>query len=233
MSEFRRNWWLGLVAIALGIFLLLGNLGIADLNAGELVFKYWPLLLVILGVRALQQKKGSAYLSGGILIALGFLLLGKKLGFIQFDYALLWKAFWPVIFILLGISFLRGPKWQEKSNWAFMGGLDRTSYPWRLESRNYWAFMGGITLDLRQAQIEPGNYFLNCTAVMGGIDIIVPEDLTVLCQGTAILGGIDFLGKSNGGIFVSDTAEQGHQDSDRVVKIFALAAMGGVVVKVK
>ena len=158
MSEFRRNWWLGLVVIALGIFLLLGNLGIADLNAGELVFKYWPLLLVILGVRALQQKKGSAYLSGGILIALGFLLLGKKLGFIQFDYALLWKAFWPVIFILLGISFLRGPKWQEKSNWAFMGDLMH-QLPVEAGKPELLGFMGGITLDLRQAQIELGNYF--------------------------------------------------------------------------
>ncbi len=233
MNKYRNNWWLGLVVIILGMIILLDNMGIADVNSGELIRKYWPLILVIIGIRVLQRKNGGAYLSGGILIILGFLLLGEKLDLIDFNYRLLWKAFWPIVLILLGISFLRGPKWQEKSNWAFMGALDRSRHSWKLENGNYWAIMGGVTLDLRQAQVEPGEYFLNCTAVMGGIDIIVPENLTVICRGTAILGGIDFLGRSNGGIFVSETAEQGRQDAERVIRIFALAAMGGVDVKGK
>lgn len=233
MNESRNNWWLGLVVIALGVLILLGNLGIAEISVRGLIRNYWPLVLVILGLRFLQQKNGSGYLSGGIIILLGLLLQGKKLGLLDFDVSLLWKAFWPAILILLGISILTGPKWQEKSNWAIMGGIDRTRHPWKLENGNYLAFMGGITLDLRQAEIERKEYFLNCTALMGGIDIIVPEDLTVVCRGTAILGGIDFLGKSNGGIFATDEGRQGGHDSGRVVNISALAVLGGVDVKVK
>jgi len=70
--------------------------------------------------------------------------------------------------------------------------------------------------------------------VMGGIEIIVPPDLKVICDGTAILGGIEFLGEGSGGIIGSSSSSQeGREDGGAVVKIYGRAFMGGIEVTVK
>lgn len=230
----RGNWWLGLIIVILGIILLLNNFNITQINLWPIIKDYWPLLLVFWGINIFWGKKeGSYYLSGGILLAFGLLLFCRNLGILDFNISLLWNAFWPLVLILLGISFIRGPKFQGKSNLAFMGGLEKTKTPWKLESGNYWALMGGIDLDLRQAEIDKGEYYLNCTAVMGGIDIIVPDDLSVFCEGTVILGGLNFLGKENGGIFASVTGEQASGNDETVIRIYGRSLMGGIEVKAK
>ena len=66
---------------------------------------------------------------------------------------------------------------------------------------------------------------------MGGVDIIVPPDLPVVCEGTSILGGVELLGKSNGGILANLRAEQGDIKGPKLLRINSLAIMGGVEVK--
>lgn len=231
----RDNWWLGLLIIIVGVIILLNNFGIAQIDIVWYISIYWPVILLLWGVNMFRGgKNGGRLVSAGIVTALGLLLLSRNLNLIDFNISLLWKAFWPVILILLGISFVRGPKSQEgKNNWAIMGELDRTKNTWKLESGNYLAFMGGINLDLRKAEIEEGEYFLSCTAFMGGIDITVPTNLSVTCEGTAVLGGVNFLGKDNGGIFVTVAESQGAVDAAVVIKIYGRAMMGGIDVKVR
>jgi predicted membrane protein len=230
----RGNWWLGLVIIIVGVFILLNNFEITQIDIGWYMRVYWPVLLLLWGISMLRDgKDGGRLVSAGIIIALGLLLLSRNLNFIDFNISILWKAFWPVILILLGISFVRGPKSQGKNNWALMGGLDRTKNAWRLESGNYYAFMGGINLDLRKAEIEDGEYTLICNAFMGGIDITVPTGLSVICEGTVILGGMNFLGKDNGGIFVTVAESQGPKDAAKVIRIYGRAMMGGIDVKAR
>ena len=54
------------------VLILLGNLGITDISAGELIRNYWPFLLIILDYDPAEKRVG--YLLGGILLILGFLL---------------------------------------------------------------------------------------------------------------------------------------------------------------
>lgn len=229
----NRQWVLGGILIGFGILLLLKNFGITDIGIGYVISKYWPVLLVLLGLDFVFKKRGKVELITGLfLIILGALLLGEKHGLYKLDLSMLWKIFWPLVIILLGISFLRGPKPIGKSNFAFMGGFERKKEKWVLEDGSYWAVMGGIELDLRKAVIEDREYQINCNAIMGGIDIVVPTDITVICEGTAILGGVDLLGEGTGGIVSSLKAEQ-IKEGNKAVKIYCRAIMGGVEVKVK
>lgn len=232
----RGNWWIGVLIILLGVGFLLSNFDLLDINMSNIVRTYWPVILLLGGISILQGgRETSNYLSGLIVIALGLLFLGRNTGVLDFSMRNFWQFFWPVILILVGLSFLRGPQARGRSNFAVMGAVERTEEGWELENGSYWAFMGGVDLDLRRALIKDGEYYLNCNAVMGGIDIIVPPGLAVNCEGTVVLGGVEFLGKSNGGIIATITARQPGSEGDggAVVNIYGRAFMGGIEVTVK
>ncbi len=53
------------------------------------------------------------------------------------------------------------------------------------------AIMGGVELDLRQARFAERTATISAFAVMGGISIIVPEDIEVDVSGFACMGGFD------------------------------------------
>jgi hypothetical protein len=61
---------------------------------------------------------------------------------------------------------------------------------WRLAPKaTVLAVMGGVELDLRRAEIESAEVELTCIAVMGGIEIVVPEGVDVDLTGFAVMGG--------------------------------------------
>jgi Domain of unknown function (DUF1707)/Cell wall-active antibiotics response 4TMS YvqF len=71
---------------------------------------------------------------------------------------------------------------------SVMGGFSRKgswTVPRRLAAISV---MGGGTLDLRQARYADGEATINALAIMGGIDITVPEDAEVRVHGIGILG---------------------------------------------
>ncbi|WP_433179537.1 DUF1707 SHOCT-like domain-containing protein [Actinoallomurus sp. CA-150999] len=53
------------------------------------------------------------------------------------------------------------------------------------------AFWGGGQLDLREARFESRQVTIRAFAVMGGMEIIVPEDAEVHVNGIGIMGGFD------------------------------------------
>ncbi|MFD5868426.1 DUF1707 domain-containing protein [Corynebacterium sp. NPDC060344] len=85
------------------------------------------------------------------------------------------------------------------------------------------ALMGGVELDLRRARFEAPETEIVAIAVMGGIQIIVPEDIRLTVQGTGLMGGF---GSSDS----RDVVISGHDlppDAPRV-RVTGLALMGGV-----
>jgi hypothetical protein len=103
---------------------------------------------------------------------------------------------------------------------SVMGGFSRRgawTVPRRLAAISV---MGGGTLDLRQARFTDGEATINVLAIMGGIDITVPEDAEVRVHGAGILGG--FGGRRASG--------PGRSGAPRIV-INGLGIMGGVSVK--
>ena len=47
--------------------------------------------------------------------------------------------------------------------------------------------MGGIDIDLREVEFTAPQLTIRCAAIMGGIDITVPPDVTVEVNGLAVM----------------------------------------------
>lgn len=242
--------FLGFLVIVVGFILFLNNFGLADVDLGHLIGTYWPLVLILWGIGQLtapfreSSKHGvngrklstADLMSGLVLVTIGSLLILRNIGAYSADLSFLWKLFWPVIIILVGISLLRGSNHHNikgKNHVAIMGGIELgKTATWNLKSESYWAIMGGIELDLTKAMIPEGETVLDLTAVMGGVKVIVPADLAVYCEGSALLGGIDFLGEGSGGLISNKTMSSGvNEDKKTIVRIYVRAFMGGAEIK--
>ena len=71
---------------------------------------------------------------------------------------------------------------------AVFGGVERGG-PWAVPRRlKVVAVCGGAVLDLREARFLPGVTEIHVRAVLGGVQIFVPPDLSVEMSGSAILG---------------------------------------------
>lgn len=84
------------------------------------------------------------------------------------------------------------------------------------------AFWGGVSIDLRRARFTTDTLEISATAVMGGIEIVLPSDVEVDIRGVGIMGGFD-----------RRAAGPGSRASGPRVVITGVALMGGVSVERK
>ena len=232
MGKSNRRYMVGLIIIAFGVIGLLNNFGVTAISFGYLISLLWPLLLVGAGITLITNRNLSSLITGAILLCLGLTFLGRNAGVFDIDMTNFWQIFWPVIIILIGINVLVKSDHNRGRNIAIMGAVDRTKEPWDLKSAEYTAIMGGIDLDIRQANFIEREVTLNLTAIMGGINLIVPEDIAITCQGTAILGGVDLLGKGSGGIVGSTNIISGDlQNAAKILNLNCTCILGGIEIK--
>ncbi|MFE2329321.1 DUF1707 domain-containing protein [Streptomyces sp. NPDC059385] len=105
---------------------------------------------------------------------------------------------------------------------AIMSGFQRKGR-WTVPARfDAVAFWGGGELDLREADFAQREVVINCVAVMGGIQVIVPPGVAVDVRGIGIMGGFD----------QRHSGERADPDAPRVV-VTGFAFWGGVDVRVK
>jgi hypothetical protein len=74
---------------------------------------------------------------------------------------------------------------------GIMGGFERKGTWVVPETFNAVTFWGGGQLDLREARFAAPKVTINAWAIMGGIEILVPEDVEVHVNGIGIMGGFD------------------------------------------
>jgi hypothetical protein len=82
---------------------------------------------------------------------------------------------------------------EGSSSWAVavMSGFERKGR-WTVPKQfNCFALMGGGELDLREANFADREVEINCIAIMGGMNIIVPPGVEVVVRGIGIMGGFD------------------------------------------
>lgn len=104
---------------------------------------------------------------------------------------------------------------------AILGGFSRKG-EWTVpKDFTAFMFMGGGEIDMREARFAERKVSIHVVAIMGGCEIIVPEDATVHVTGVGILGA-----------FEHSDAGQGTPDGP-VITINGVALMGGVDVKRK
>lgn len=100
-----------------------------------------------------------------------------------------------------------------------MGGFDRRG-PWVVPPvHTALAIMGGGDLDLTEAKFAEQETMIYAYAFMGGINIKVPDDVTVHVEGFGFMGGFDHRAGGDAG------------PGRPVVRVRGLAIMGGVDVK--
>ncbi|GAB3010576.1 DUF1707 domain-containing protein [Streptomyces pseudoechinosporeus] len=82
---------------------------------------------------------------------------------------------------------------EGSSQWgvAIMSGFERKGR-WTVPKRfNAFAFWGGGTIDLREADFADREVVINCVAIMGGVQVVVPPGVEVVVRGLGIMGGFD------------------------------------------
>lgn len=233
MKKNRGDLLFGLLILAIGVILLSNNLGLTQISVSTLLARYWPVFIIVAGLGLLLNHKSKTEVGAGILVSsLGIALLLRNLGYIRFSLSFLLQLFWPILLIIMGFALLTGRRSSGKSNLAFMSGIERTRTPWLLEETAFFAVMGGIELDFSLAEIPEGTTIIDLTAVMGGIDIKVPRNVEVECDGLAVLGGLEMLGRSTGGIIANaSSAYKPVELSTKKLVFHCRAIMGGVEIK--
>jgi hypothetical protein len=171
------NIVVGIATMALGGVLILSTLGLVDVRE---LFRFWPVLLILLGATIVaqsvwvrstgEQTQGAGY---GWLVALIV-----------------------VIAIVGAVDGRRGPASADGGDslsvHSVMGRQMRVSGPVPFRGGAMTSVMGSSALDLRNAVVAPGEEVeIDVFAVMGGIDLIVPPQWVVDVRAVTVMGGVE------------------------------------------
>ena len=182
----------GVVLTVVGLAFLLDNLDLVD---SWTILRFWPLILLVVGLRKLvgAPDRGSA-VSGTLLAAAGALLLLNSLNLIDVDPGELW----PLVLVAIGIRTLinamsdsKDLSESEEAAAAFLGGVEHRNRSADYRGGYASAFMGGVKLDLREADIAGERAVIHVFAMMGGLEIRVPEEWTVEVGVMPMMGGVE------------------------------------------
>jgi hypothetical protein len=183
-----------IVLIAVGAIFLLHNLHVVYALT---LFKYWPAILIALGiVKLVDAPNNSGRAAGGVLVAIGGVFLAQSLGYLDVHF---WDL-WPLILIAIGVAMLfegnlachvgvktvasaRGVK-----EAAVFSGGKRVINDQNFRGAKYDAVFGGFEIDLRRANILEDEAVLDLNAVFGGIEVRVPESWSVVVKGAGVFG---------------------------------------------
>ena len=220
-SRFTPRMVFGLAVMAVGLLLLLDNAGLVDARD---YWRWWPVLLIAVGLAKVVEAPGGAPRGGLGLALVGALLLLSNLGLLRF------RQVWPILLLLVGgslvwRSFAR-PRYagtpsgssSTLSVFAMMGGVSRGTNTDDFQRGDATAIMGACEVDLRQASMKGSKAVFDTFTFWGGVEIRVPEDWAVENRGLALLGGI-----------VDKTRRP--SDAKKQLVLTGLAIMGGVEVK--
>lgn len=94
----------GLLFLALGLFLLAGNMNLFPLRLT--LSLWWPVILIVIGLKHLIVFRGSRAWVGSLFwIGSGVLFLSSTLGYLNIGFV---RLIWPVMLIWLGVSIFLG-----------------------------------------------------------------------------------------------------------------------------
>jgi hypothetical protein len=103
---------------------------------------------------------------------------------------------------------------------SIFAGIERRGR-WRpARNTKVIASMGGVDLDFTFAELPPGVTTIDILTVMGGVDIVVPDDINVESEGFAIMGGWD-----------ENIQQSANDPSKPTLRIRGFAMMAGVEVR--
>lgn len=199
MKNIHSIMW-GLVLVALGV--ILGGNAMGWFNIDVFFDGWWALFIIIPCAIGFLSKPGERmdHLIG---LAVGVFLLLGCLDVLSFET--LWKLVLPIIIILIGLTMICRnlfahkfnevtAKLNEKINkddeiGAVFAGQDIKMNGEEFKGKNLSAVFGGVKLDLRKAIIKE-DAVINASAIFGGVEILVPDDVVVVTKSNSFFGGV-------------------------------------------
>lgn len=184
---------LGVVLIIAGIIFLGNEFEFWNI---KLFFKgWWTLFIIVPSVLGIWEKGNRLSSFLGLLI--GVLLLFASRDIIA--WKTVGKVFLPALLVILGLSIIFRKSFKvEKSNnkqnmkkyVAIFGASEERISNEEFLGADVTTVFGGIELDLRAADIKQ-DIEINCNAVFGGIDIILPDNVKIKTSGVPVFGGVE------------------------------------------
>lgn len=228
MKKIESVFW-GLVLILIGVVIALNSFGITDIN---LFFSGWWTLFIIIpslsGIIKDSSKTGN-YIA--LVIGLVFLLTSQN--FLDFENVV--KLIFPAILVICGLSFIfkdtiqtnvtdkikdlngKVGKSDLEEHAAVFAGEEVDVSGKEFKGANLDAVFGAVELNLRGAIID-SDKIINCSAIFGGVEIIMPENVNVIVKSTSVFGGVSNKNKKI-------------QDNLPTIYVKAFCLFGGVEVK--
>lgn len=185
----------GALLIAAGVIYALNVLGVADINF--LLDGWWTLFIIIPCLSGLLS--GSDKLGSFAGLCIGVLLLLAARG--VFDFSLVWKLVVPVIIVVIGIKFIAKSLGTANGHSARSNDADRNELTavFTSQKANYadepmsaakvGAIFGGAECNMTNAKIVNG-CTVDLMCLFGGVDLILPPDVTVKNNCFCLFGGI-------------------------------------------
>jgi hypothetical protein len=189
---------LGVAVIALGVLFTLDNMDVLDASR---YLPFWPIVLVAVGlVNLTSAREGPQRVLGGVLTFVGAWLLLGRWGL--WDVRL-WDL-WPLLLIFWGGMIVwrgwrggtvRASSAEYDSNSVFsvvalLSGFDRVVIGDVFRGGDISALMGGGKLDLTRARMATGvSAVVSVSALMGGVELRIPEDWSVDDRIVYFMGG--------------------------------------------
>lgn len=110
-----KNGWMGrmapgIILIAIGVLFLLSRVGVPVPNIGSLIADYWPVILIVIGLKgALGRNRRSGWIWGLALALVGVVLLNNNVEWLpEFNLGDIVKFALPIILIIMGVRMLFG-----------------------------------------------------------------------------------------------------------------------------
>lgn len=227
MSNIKNLLW-GIVLVAVGVIWGINTLGIANI---DIFFDGWWTLFIIVPcfIDLFNPKEGK---TGNLIgLVIGLLLLLSCQGLL--DFSMIWRLFFPIVLIILGLSCvfknifnqkinqkikeLNKNKKDSKEYCATFSGQKLDFSDEQFTNCDLTAVFGGVDCDLRDAIIDK-EAVINASAIFGGVTIKVPKDINVKVNSTSIFGGVDNKIKNK-------------EDAKATIYINATCLFGGVELK--
>lgn len=208
----------GILVIIAGVFLLLDTL-----NITQGIFRvWWPSFIIMAGFLTLINNIKS-YTWGIILVVGGIALQLRALNLISVN---IFELIWPVAVILIGISLVLNRTGRRQSQQdtrkdvnALLGGVNRVETSKNYTGDSISVYFGGADIDLRRAVIKKEATII-VDVVCGGIELKVPENITVKSDVACFIGGVDDSRRS-----------VGEEGDSPVLHVTGNVAFGGIEIK--
>ena len=212
LDPLRRHPFAGWVWIAIGSCLLLQHLGYIPWGLHQL----WPVLLILLGATIVWRGLRGPSLGGTQGVASNRWPGGNVGGGTAAHTAVDPAHAGDADASGQPNATAAGETFSALAVWS---GVERKCTSQTFRGGDFTALMGGGSVDVRIAKPVPGGATVELTAIMGGIEILVPDDWEVVNEIQCIMGGVE------------DTRAAVPPNRGLVLHLKGFVVMGGVEIR--